>query len=171
MKVVINDANILIDLVELDLLETFSQLDFELYITDFVVNEINNYQKKAIQKLNTNQQLAILETTEVSDYQAIQQLLDTNNGLSFEDCSVWHYSQKLKGILLTGDGKLRKQALKSGLEVRGIIYIFDELVKAQLLSYLDAANKMESLVQLNNRLPKKEIEKRIKAWRNNKPIE
>jgi rRNA-processing protein FCF1 len=171
MKVVINDANILIDLVELDLLETFSQLDFELYTTDFVVNEINNYQKKAIQKLNTNQQLAILETTEVSDYQAIQQLLDTNNGLSFEDCSVWHYSQKLKGILLTGDGKLRKQALKSGLEVRGIIYIFDELVKAQLLSYLDAANKMESLVQLNNRLPKKEIEKRIKAWRNNKPIE
>lgn len=172
MKIVINDANILIDLSELDLLEKFSQLDFELYTTDFVFNEIDDkYQKKAVQKLKDNQLLNVIETTESSDYQEIQSLLNTNNGLSFEDCSVWHYSQKLAGTLLTGDGKLRKQAKKSGVEVRGIIYIFDKLVKEQHLSFSDAVDKIELLFQLNNRLPKKEIEKRINAWKNNRNIE
>lgn len=36
MKVVINDANILIDLVKLDLLNVFSKLPFDLHTTDFV---------------------------------------------------------------------------------------------------------------------------------------
>lgn len=170
MRIVINDANILIDLAELDLLEKFSQLDFELYTTDFVFNEIDENQKKSVQKLKDNELLEVIETTENADYQGIQNLLDNNNGLSFEDCSVWHYSQKLTGILLTGDGKLRKQAKKSGVEVRGIIYIFDELVKQQLLSFSDAADKINLLFQLNNRLPKPEIDKRIKAWESNKNI-
>ncbi|WP_052594754.1 hypothetical protein [Aureispira sp. CCB-QB1] len=171
MKIVINDANILIDLAKLDLLEKFSQLDFELYTTDFVYSEINDEQKKAIQKLKDDTSLIIIETINNEDYRGIQSLLDDNNGLSFEDCSVWYYSKKLMGTLLTGDGKLRKQAKKNGIEVRGIIYIFDKLVEKELLSFTDAAEKMDLLFQLNNRLPKKEIDKRIKAWQENKGIE
>lgn len=167
MRIVINDANILIDLAKLDLLEKFSELDFELYTTDFVFNELNESQKKATQKIVDNNLIEILETSEIEDYQGIQSILDKNNGLSFEDCSVWYYSQKLSGTLLTGDGKLRKQARKSGLEVRGIIYIFDELVKENLLSFSDAVERIELLFQLNNRLPKTEIEKRIKLWKSN----
>lgn len=90
--------------------------------------------------------------------------MESSSGLSFEDCSVWHYSKKLSGTLLTGDGKLRKQVSKQGIEVRGIIYIFDELVKHKLLDYYSAVEKIEQLYQLNNRLPKKEIDKRIEYW-------
>lgn len=101
MRIVINDANILIDLAKLDLLAEFSSLDFELYTTDFVFNELNDVQKNAIQKLVDNKLMFVLETSKLEDYQGIQRLLDQNNGLSFEDCSVWYYSQKLSGILLT----------------------------------------------------------------------
>ncbi len=168
MKVVINDANILIDLVKLNLLDLFSKLNFELHTTDFVYEELNEEQKSPVSKLYDSGILNIIETKEISDFQNITTLLNRSKGLSFEDCSVWYYSEKLSGTLLTGDGKLRKQVSKEGIEVRGIIYVFDELVKQNLLEFPVAIEKIEQLSQLNNRLPKVEIEKRIEYWKNNK---
>lgn len=164
MKIVINDANILIDLVKLDMLDIFAQLNFDLHTTDFVYEELNEEQKSPVSVLYANNKLKIIETTEVIDFKKISELLERSTGLSFEDCSVWYYSDKLSGTLLTGDGKLRKQVKKEGIEVRGIIYVFDELVNQNLLGYVEAIDKIEQLIQLNNRLPKSEIEKRIQSW-------
>lgn len=164
MKIVINDANILIDLAKLDLLDIFSKLPFDLYTTDFVYEELNEDQKNPVSVLHKNGYLKIIETEETIDFQNITELLESSSGLSFEDCSVWYYSQKLSGTLLTGDGKLRKQVSKQGIEVRGIIFIFDELVKQKLLDLPIAVVKIKQLFQLNNRLPKKEIDKRIEHW-------
>lgn len=171
MKIVINDANIFIDLSLLELLELFSQLDFELYTTDFVFEELNADQKNLVLTLKKNGKLNIIETTETTDFEGITNLLQNNNGLSFEDCSIWYYSQKLSGILLTGDSKLKTQASKSGIEVRGILYVFDEMVRQNLLNFSDAASKLEALFLLNNRLPKSEIDKRIKAWKEQQSID
>lgn len=121
MKIVINDANILIDLVKLDLLNIFSKLPFDLHTTDFVYEELNEDQKSPVSILSENGFLKIIETEEIIDFQSISELLESSSGLSFEDCSVWYYSKKLSGILLTGDAKLRKQVSKQGIEVRGII--------------------------------------------------
>lgn len=48
MKIVINDANILIDLAKLDLLDKFSNLSFDLHTTDFVYEELNEEQKSPV---------------------------------------------------------------------------------------------------------------------------
>lgn len=170
MKIVINDANILIDLVKLDFLEVFSKLDYDLHTTDFVIEELNTEQKTPVSKLNSSNKLKIIETETTDDFAGINGLLQNSNGLSFEDCSVWYYSKKLSGILLTGDGKLRKQASKDKVEVRGIIYLFDELLRQQLIEFPEALEKIQQLAQLNNRLPKKEIDKRIKFWKQEKYI-
>ncbi len=42
MRVVVNDANILIDLIDVVLLDLFFKLKFEMSIADFVVNEFEN---------------------------------------------------------------------------------------------------------------------------------
>lgn len=170
MKILINDANILIDLAKLKLLELFSKLNFELHTTDFVYEELNEEQKSPVSNLYNNGTLKIIETQEVLEFQKINTLLEKSKGLSFEDCSVWYYSRKLSGTLLTGDGKLRKQVSKEGIEVRGIIYVFDELVSQNLLEFSSAVEKIKQLSQLNDRLPKKEIEKRIKLWDNKKQV-
>lgn len=170
MKIVINDANILIDLAKLNLLDVFSKLNFELYTTDFVYEELNIEQKKTVSLLLKNGSINIIETIDIKDFQEISNLLEISNGLSFEDCSVWYYSFKLNGMLLSGDGKLRKQVRKNGIEVRGIIYIFDELIKQNLISFTKAIEKIEQLILLNNRLPKTEIEKRIDFWSQKKQI-
>jgi predicted nucleic acid-binding protein len=170
MKIVINDANILIDLAKLDLLDVFSKLPFDLYTTDFVYEELNEEQKSPVSVLHKNGYLKIIETEEILDFQSITELLESSSGLSFEDCSVWYYSQKLSGTLLTGDGKLRKQVSKQGIEVRGVIFVFDELVKQNLLDFPVAIEKIKQLYQLNNRLPKKEIDKRIEYWNEKKNV-
>lgn len=108
MKIVINDANILIDLVKLELLEAFSKLTFDLHTTDFVIEELSDQQRGPITELSESNKLGIIETIKIEDFQGINSILENSSGLSFEDCSVWYYSKKLSGILLTGDGKLRK---------------------------------------------------------------
>lgn len=165
MKIVINDANILIDLVKLKLLQQFAQLPFQLYTTDVVYEEIKDHQKEPIRALHKKELLYIIEIEESSnDYDGIFELLIKSNGLSFEDCSVLYYSKKMEGTLLTGDGKLRKFASKDNVEVRGVIYIFDELLDHGLLDYETAFYKIKELCKTNNRLPKKQIESRIKLW-------
>jgi rRNA-processing protein FCF1 len=164
MKVLINDANILIDLVKLELLEVFSNLDFELYSTDFVIEELNRTERKEIDVLIFDNKLSVIETELFNDFKGIDSILARTSGLSFEDCSVWYYSKKMNGILLTGDGKLRKQARKDNIDVRGIIYIFDKLIEQELISYGEAIIKMKYLTQINVRLPIEIINKRLNAW-------
>lgn len=165
MKIVINDANVLIDLVELKLLEEFSELPFKLYTTDVVYEEIHLEQKETLNYSQKEGLLTIIEIEESSnDYDGIFELLIKSKGLSFEDCTVWYYSKQLHGTLLTGDGQLRKQASKDNVEVRGIIYIFDELLKHGIINHETAIFKIKKLSAINSRLPKKEIDIRIKSW-------
>ena len=75
MKILINDANILIDLVKLEFLEAFLKLDFDLYTTDFVIEELSDKQKLPITKLNRLKKLSIIETTSIDDFQGINRIL------------------------------------------------------------------------------------------------
>ena len=170
MKIVINDANILIDLAKLELIPVFAKINFDLYTTDFVIEELNDEQRKPVSKIIKSGKLKVIETEDAIDFQGITNILENSSGLSFEDCSVWYYSKKISGALLTGDGRLRKQATKEGIEVRGIIFVFDELLKQGLISFTTAIVKIENLSLLNNRLPKKEIEKRIENWKDEKYV-
>ena len=56
-EIVINDANIFIDLINIDLLEKFLKLDLSFQTTDFVIKELNDTddikQKKIVKKLIT----------------------------------------------------------------------------------------------------------------------
>ncbi len=166
MKIVINDANILIDIVKLELLEEFSNLNFELNTTDFVLEELNPDQNKVIQEFISSGKIQLITTNNIEDLQGINNLLESSSGLSFEDCSVWYYSKKMNCTLLTGDGKLRKTAKKDGIEVRGIIYILDQMLVQNQLTLEEAIEKIELLYTLNNRLPKNELIKRLELWKN-----
>jgi len=168
MRILINDANILIDLVELDLLQEFSQLNFELCTTDFVLAEIDEIQRAQFDAIIEAGQLTIIVTETDEDYGGISGLLSGGGGLSVEDCSTWHYSRKMGGILVTGDGNLRKIAIADGIEVRGIIYLFDELLSQNLITHKQAIDKIKQLTSINNRLPMQIIRLRIAQWKKGK---
>jgi rRNA-processing protein FCF1 len=165
MKVIINDANILIDLVHLNLLEVFIQLEFDLKITDFVFDELNEGQKELINIHIVTEQIQLIITEEEDDFQSIVTILNNSSGLSFEDCSVWHYANKLNGILLSGDGKLRKQATANGINVKGILFVFDQLLIHNLISFEFAITKIEQLYEINPRLPIHSKNDRLEYWK------
>ena len=162
MKIVVNDANILIDLANLDLLSKLAQLAIELHTNDFVMNEIK--QPEQIEKVNkiVNTGKLIVAQTKSDEYIEIIKLQTKN--LSFEDCSIWYYTKKMKGILLTGDNNLRKTVKASGIEVRGVLYVFDKLLENNIISRQEACEKLTALYKINSRLPKKEIDKRLNNW-------
>ncbi len=159
MKLHINDANILMDIVKLDLTVSFLALEFELYTTDFVFAEMEQEQQEQLLsdtliKIGANQE----------DMNAIFELSEQHPGLSYEDCSTWYFAQKMDGILVTGDGKLRTKARASGVEVRGMIYIIEQIKQQGLLPTVDCIEKLRLLRELNDRLPMNEIENRIQTW-------
>ena len=68
-------------------------------------------------------------------------------------------------ILLTGDRKLRTVSAYDGVEVHGVIYVFDTLVEFNMISRQVAVEKLQHLYVINPRLPEEEIDKRINLWK------
>ncbi len=164
MQVHINDANILIDLVHIGLHDYFLNMEgYQFKTTDFVLDELNQNQKETLEPFTIQETLQVL-TSSVEDMYKIKQLQDSTTGLSFEDCSVWYYAKKTAGILLTGDAKLRKQARQDGVQVNGILYVFDLLLLNHRISLETAIEKIELLYTLNTRLPIDEKLKRLDIW-------
>lgn len=164
MRIIINDANILIDLVHLDLMNEFIKLNFDLKTTDFVFEELNDDQKVIIEIYINSDDIELILTDTEEDFESITTILENSSGLSFEDCSVWHYANKLDGILLSGDGKLRKQALANGISVKGILYVFDQLLLHEIISFELAIEKIELLYEINPRLPIQSKNDRVASW-------
>jgi rRNA-processing protein FCF1 len=164
MRVIINDANILIDLVKLDLIDDLLLLEFDFKITDFVLDELNIEQHSAILEYIEEGYIDLIITDNLDDLDSIGNIYNTYNGISLQDASVWHYAEKYEGILLSGDKNLRKQATNKGLEVRGILYIFDELLLANVIPFDEAIYKLDMLYRMNSRLPLDAKNERIAKW-------
>ena len=171
MRIIINDANILIDLVHLDLMNEFIKLNLDLKTTDFVFEELNHDQKVIIEAYINSDDIELILTDTEEDFESIMTILENSSGLSFEDCSVWHYANKLEGILLSGDGKLRKQAMANGISVKGILYVFDQLLLHEIISFKLAIEKLEQLYELNPRLPIQSKNDRVASWSLGKFVE
>lgn len=164
MRIVINDANILIDLFHLDLIKVFFNLKcWDIKTTDFVFDELHEEQKDAIRGFIENKSLILIKSTE-EDLNNIFKIHSSTKGLSFTDCSIWYHAKKEQGILLTGDNKLRKQSSSHGVEVRGILFIFDQLLLNNLITFDLAIEKINKLYILNERLPIDAKEQRLESW-------
>ena len=151
--------------MKVDLLNQFASLSYDLYTTDFILEEVNQKQKEKINKVISDDKIILIITSQIEDFQGIYDLLAISSGLSFEDCSVWYYSKKMDGTLITGDRKLRKIVERNEIEVRGIIFILDEILSQGLISFDIAIEKIKLLYKINDRLPQKELVKRLELWK------
>lgn len=166
-RIVVSDTNILIDLVSIGLLDDFFELPIEVHTTDMIVLEIeNSEQMDAIKHLISSNRLIVksFSPKEMSDLLVLYADASKRTNVSIQDCSVWHYAQKNNYVLLTGDMKLRKMVISTGVEVHGILYVFDLMLKHGVIAPKKAIDKLRALYNINNRLPEKEIEKRLVFW-------
>lgn len=168
-KIVVSDTNIFIDLVKLDLLEAFFSLPWDIHTTDLVISELEiPEQKDAVTAFIMSRKLTVgkLDAEEVG--LIIERSNETRGKISITDFSVCHYAQKNNYALLTGDMNLRKVAVKENISVHGILFLFDELVRYDILRPEHAADTLKKLKTVNARLPLDEVDSRIKQWEKHK---
>lgn len=166
MEIVVNDTNIIIDLHSVNLLESFFRLPITVHTVDFVINEIKNTEQLcSIQRFIDCGLLNVHRFTSGELAEVIALHREANGNVSLTDCSVWYYAKRNNYILLTGDRQLRMRATSSNVTVRGIIFVFDSLVEHKIITPSYAAEKLEELSQINQRLPQSIIQERIALWR------
>lgn len=106
--VIINDTNIWIDLKLTNIIEKVFLLPYELAVPDILYND------------------EVVETAERSGM---------TNRVSFNDLTTLVVAKSRGYILVTGDGNLRKIAKSENVELRGTIWLIDEMVSNNILEF------------------------------------
>lgn len=168
MKILVNDTNIFIDLHSVGLLEEMCRLPYEIHTVDFVVAEIADAdQRRIFDELVDRGEIYVDGFTADEVIEIVEEHSSVSGNLSIPDCSVCYFARKHNVPMLTGDRRLRRYAEEQSIEVHGILFIFDELVRHDIISTSMAADRLEELFAINARLPKAEIRDRINRWRDN----
>jgi predicted nucleic acid-binding protein len=130
--VVVNDASCLIDLRKGKLLHLLCRLPFRFVVPlPIRDSELLDF---------TDQEWAVLDDGGLETYDLpgermaeVLTLKQRHGRLSANDCFCLVATKcHDDGILLTGDGTLRKVAERSGVKVHGVLWIIDQLKAAQL---------------------------------------
>jgi predicted nucleic acid-binding protein len=163
VQIVVTDTNVIIDLLEVDALSEFFALPFEIYTTDFVMAEIlDEAHKDLLDVFKRSKQLTILESS--SEEIIAMNTMQVRPSLKrIADRSAFWKAKELRAMLLTGDRNLRKVAEANGLEVHGILWVVECLVRKTIISKKSATDLLSNLQEINPWLPRKEVEEMIEV--------
>jgi hypothetical protein len=161
-RLAVTDANIFIDLIILGLIGHLFELGIGIHTTREVFDQLTSRQRETLIAWHLDGSLIIYEFSaeEISEIYALQ----FPAGLEAADRTVFYYATRLACMVISGDNKLRKHCEKNGLEVHGLIWIFDRVVELELISKKNMVEKLEKLMSYNDRLPMEELLRRIKQW-------
>jgi len=165
MIIVVNDACLLIDLIDIDLFDEFVQLRFKAYITSSVLAEFESDEyEKTIRESIRQGNLLLYNLT--ADYQsAIASLMLTHSSrLSEPDCSCLHLAGNINATILTCERLLTRTAKSLNMKVHGSLWVLEQLIASSIITKRTAYRKLAKLMSINDRLPKKECEKRLRLW-------
>jgi predicted nucleic acid-binding protein len=144
MILVVNDANILIDIIKLNLLPQFFGLELKFYTTSFVLYELHDDQQQALEEFINNEVL-IIEELDQEDIEMLFTLQEERPQLSEQDCSAICCAQKLNATLLTSDKNLRQFAVAKKVAVHGHLWVLDTLVKEKQITGHEAIGALQRL--------------------------
>lgn len=168
MKIIVNDANILIDLVDLKLLPHFFQIECEFHTTELIMAELLDEQQEALLPYIETGKL-IVDAIDDEDLAEIYSIRMARSGLSEQDCSAFYQARKHQAALITSDNTLRKFAKQQDVEGHGHLWVFDSLVDNNIIGGQRAIKKLTELCEVVNPklgLPENECQKRIGKLKN-----
>jgi predicted nucleic acid-binding protein len=156
----ISDTNIWIDFRNAGLLEQMFRLPFTLCCTDFVLYELEDFPHEELLA-----QGLLVESFDAGGVQELLTLKIKHGNSSMADVSCYFLAHSTGRPLLTGDGKLRRQAQKDGLQVRGALWLLDLMVEHHAITPAVASQALENMLWHGARLPGAECEIRLSRWR------
>ncbi len=159
-RVYVSDTNIWIDFRNAGLLDALFSLPFTLCCTDFVLNELEDFQHDTLLARGL-----LVETLDGDANARLFGLMAEHNNSSLADVSCYLLAQETGRPLLTGDGRLRKQAAHDGLQVHGALWLLDQLLEHALIQPAVATAALQTMLDHGARLPPSECHARLARWR------
>ena len=156
MQLLVSDANILIDLEEGALLVSMFSLDFQFIIPDILFFE-------ELVELHAHFLDYGLEQRTLSSESMIRawEMAQIHKRPSRHDLFALSLAKQELCPLLTGDKDLKEAAEKEGVEVRGTIWLVEELVRTKRVSVNIAKSAYDKMEQSGRRLPWKKAKYRL----------
>jgi predicted nucleic acid-binding protein len=154
------DANLLIDLDYGGVLEALFALPGLFAATDFVINELGTVDVNPLIQLGLQR-----VSFDVAQVMEVVALRETYGGLSVADGSALVLARSRQAMLLTGDGALRRAAEDVGVSVHGTLWLLDELLVADLITFSAACRALSAMLASGARLPEDDCDGRRKAWK------
>jgi rRNA-processing protein FCF1 len=167
IRVAVNDANLLIDLWDINLIAHFFQLPLAFHTTQLIISELEPEQIERLRPYIDQQKLIIRNLTR-AEIDSLENISVNSRKLSRQDLSVYFYAKELNDcMILTGDNRLRKEAERQHFEVHGILWVFEQMIANRILSPVLAVEHLQNLMQINAWLPISECQKCLEKWGKN----
>jgi predicted nucleic acid-binding protein len=164
MNLIVTDTNVFFDIISIGALPELFSLELDICTTDFVVKEIlESNQKEQIEAFIRSQKLIVFCLT-ASEVEEILRFQTRRSFKGITDKTVLWKALKLKCPLLTGDKKLRNEAIDLNIEVHGSIWVINEFVEKGIITKPTGINLLERLKFINVCLPHDEIDKLTKTY-------
>ena len=154
--IVIKDACILFDLIDLELYDDFYALELTAITTSLVVSEIiSENQSSIVHSSISSKKLIVISDGDLSVIQSIQ---NDNPGLSLADSSILELAPRYPGIILSSDKSLWNEAKRRNLTVKGVLWVVNQLYEKGVLSKAACLAKLELYPKINRRAPIRDIQ-------------
>lgn len=165
MRLVVTDANIIIDLDAGGLLEEIFRLpDMEFCTPDVLYLEELAQQYGALPGLGLK---VLSQPPEAVEY--VTQLRPRYRGPSTNDLFALALARTMGCALLSGDGSLRAAADAEGIEIHGTLWLMEALLNARLVLVGRVAAAYDSMRRDGSRLPWEEVDAQIQRWHQTDP--
>lgn len=155
----ISDANVLIDVVAGDIIEE----TFALHHTLGVPDVLFHYELQTRHSDLPARGLRVMELAPPAVLETLR-LLERHapTGVSNQDCMALALAKQEQCTLLTGDAALRQVALLEGVEVRGTVWLVQEMFDNGLINTGKARNAYDAMRTDGSRLPWGEVDRQLK---------
>jgi len=156
-KLLISDANIIIDIIAGELVEAIFALPYEFGVPEILFAEELEGQHPEIQQAG----LKLMEL-QPDSMDAAMRYFENNptNTVSVNDCLTLSLAQQEQCTLLTGDAKLRQLSMVEGVAVKGTLWLIQQLFDNKLIDADKAEAAYRKMLHDGSRLPEKKSQSR-----------
>lgn len=130
LKVAVADACVFIDLHDLELTNSFFNLELEVHTTSSVLCELYFEQQQVLKAYQSVKKLTVHNLQEQDFLEIYSE--EYPKSLSEADKSILHIANKISACVLSSDKILRNCAKNKNIEYHGMFWIFDKLVEATI---------------------------------------
>lgn len=160
MAIIVSDANVFIDLDAAEITRLMFRLRHEFVVPDVLYQEELSERHAYLPGLGLR-----IESLDSQTVAETERLLARYAGQGLHDMMALALAKQTDRTLLTGDGKLRTAAAKERVEVRGTLWLMEEMHHAALITVEQMAQAYDIMRQFERRLPWNQVSRQLRRLR------